>query len=121
MKKLFKLYINFLSFPFKSKIGKIVLTVFSILAIGYMLIYGERIDKYTEWTNDFDQAKSKYCKCMENARKIRNLEKLDKEERDCSYKFRLFYNKFEDASNLSDSLFTEIDNYIQREFNTPCK
>ena len=78
-------------------------------------------DKYTRWTNKFDKAKATNCKCVERARKIRNIEKSDKEQRECLYQFRLFYNEFEDASGLSDSLFAEIDSYIQREFNTPCK
>ena len=41
------------------------------------------------------------------------------------FEYRRFYGLLEDEEfdnrDFADSLFLEIDKYVQREFNTPCK
>ena len=105
--------------------------IFTALIVIFILLFAPRYTPemyYNEWTEDFDRAKSTYCSCVKNARQSvakRNLEKLDKKERECMFEFQRFYEKLEneDFNNVSyaDSLFKEIDKYVQREFNQPCE
>ena len=77
---------------------------------------------YKEWTNKFDQKKSKYCNCISKAKKsTRNIEKQDKAIKYCHIEFQSFYEEFEDATHLTDEEFEKIDQYVQQEYNKACK
>tara|TARA_B100001142_G_C13854957_1_gene469773 strand:+ start:133 stop:519 length:387 start_codon:yes stop_codon:yes gene_type:complete len=80
---------------------------------------------YKEWTEDFDRAKSTYCSCRDGAFKsTRNLEKQERKLRDCMLQFQRYYEYLEDEdfnnASYADSLFLEINKYVQRGFNQPC-
>tara|TARA_Y100000766_G_C18668538_1_gene488799 strand:+ start:139 stop:525 length:387 start_codon:yes stop_codon:yes gene_type:complete len=128
MKKFFDLFYGrpwrwFMELNFTKKI--IFVSIIVVIAI----LFGERKDAnwyYKKWTEDFERAKSTYCSCRVGALKsTRNLEKQERKLRDCMHQFQRYYEYLEDEKfdnrDFADSLFVEIDKYVQREFNAPCK
>tara|TARA_B100000900_G_C20000959_1_gene481772 strand:+ start:138 stop:485 length:348 start_codon:yes stop_codon:yes gene_type:complete len=74
------------------------------------------------WKKYFDDAKSDYCSCVEKAQaSTRNIEKQEREIRYCHSDLQKVYEELEDDTSLSDEEFKSIDDYIQKEYNKPCK
>jgi hypothetical protein len=108
-----------LSMPYK---------IISSCVVIILILFGPRVTPethYQKWTEDFDRAKSTYCSCRDGALKsTRNLEKQERKLRDCMLQFQRYYESLEDEdfnnASYADSLFLEINKYVQREFNQPC-
>ena len=74
------------------------------------------------WKEYFDEAKNDYCNCIDEARSsTRNIEKQERQMNRCHIELQNVYEEFEDVTSLSDEEFEDINKYIQKVYNEPCK
>lgn len=113
----------YLLFKFGTWNRRTKLTVsIAVLAAIILSVIFFGIDSSQAWQNKIDKAKANLCDCREVAfAEKRDLVKQQKELDKCDRDFQRVYENLKEDKSISDSVYFELEKYMNKVYNKPCK
>ena len=100
---------------------KLLVSIVVLAAIILTVIFFG-IDSSQAWQNKIDKAKASLCDCREVAfEEKRDFEKQTKELEKCFRDFQRVYENLKEDKSISDSVFFELEEYMNTVYSEPCR